>query len=260
MLLQPESLLWTVVLGLAVAFVLTQIAAYVTTVYLHRALTHRAMDLQPWFGGVFKAVLWMVTGIRTRQWVAVHRKHHAFTDQEEDPHSPAQLGWVRVQLGNLFLYRKVAKDEAVVRRYARDLPRTRADALLFDHAVLGLGVGVGLLVLLFGWKVAAIAGVAHFVGYIGMSGAINAVAHTFGKRPYDNSATNLQWLAFLSAGEGLHNNHHAAPTSARFSLHPREYDPAWPSIRLFRSLGLVTVRHDSPKFVGAGAGGEARAA
>lgn len=67
MLLQPESLLWTVVLGLAVAFVLTQIAAYVTTVYLHRALTHRAMDLQPWFGGVFKAVLWMVTGIRTRQ-------------------------------------------------------------------------------------------------------------------------------------------------------------------------------------------------
>jgi stearoyl-CoA desaturase (delta-9 desaturase) len=89
----------------------------------------------------------------------------------------------------------------------------------------------------------------HVVGYLGLSGAVNAVAHTFGRRPYATSATNVQWLAFLTAGEGLHNNHHAAPTSARFSLGRFEFDPAWWAIKAFRKFGWIKVRHERPKFV-----------
>lgn len=242
-------MLSSLLLGLLVGFVITMVAIYATTVYLHRALAHNALTVQPWLGAVFKTILWLTTGMRERQWVAVHRKHHAFTDEPQDPHSPIQLGWVRVQLTNALLYRKVATDEQQVRKYTRDLPPTRADRWIFDRGVLGLAVLILMLSLVFGWKVAVVATVFHVVLYLGLSGAINSVAHTFGKRTYATSATNVQWLALLTAGEGLHNNHHAAPTSARFSLNPHEYDPSWWSLRLFARLGWVRIRHDAPKLV-----------
>ena len=242
-------MLRTILVGLITGFAVTQLAIFATTVYLHRGLSHRAITLRPWLEGVFKTIIWLTTGMRPRQWVAVHRKHHAFTDQSEDPHSPARLGWLRVQLTNAGLYRRVASDEEQVMRYARDLPKTRLDRVLFDHALIGLGVGVVILVLAIGWKAALIAAPFHMLGYLGLSGAINAVAHTFGRRPYATSATNVQWLAFLTAGEGLHNNHHAAPTSARFSLGRFEFDPAWWAIRTFRRFGWIKVRHEMPKFV-----------
>ncbi|HEX7096375.1 MAG TPA: fatty acid desaturase [Acidimicrobiales bacterium] len=236
-------------LGAVAGFCVTQLANFATSVYLHRCLAHRALSMRPWLESVFKVVIWLTTGMRPRQWVAVHRKHHAFTDQNEDPHSPARLGWLRVQLTNPGLYRRVARDDAQVRKFARDLRPTRADRLLFDHAFLGLAIGVTLLVLVLGWQAALVAVPVHLVAYLGLSGAINAIAHTFGRRPFATSATNVQWLAFLTAGEGLHNNHHAAPTSARFSLGRFEFDPAWWAIRLFRKLGWVKVRHERPKFV-----------
>jgi len=197
---------------------------------------------------VFRTVIGLLTGIRPRQLAAVHRKHHAFTDEEADPHSPARLGWVRVQLTNVFLYRKVARDEAQVAKFARDLPPTKLDRYLFDHALLGLGLTTAVLVLVLGWFAGLLAVAFHVVLYLELSGAVNAIAHTFGRRPYQNSATNLQWLAWLTAGEGLHNNHHAAPTSARFSLHPHEIDPGWWLVRAFRRLGWAKIRHDTPVF------------
>jgi stearoyl-CoA desaturase (delta-9 desaturase) len=242
-------MLRALVIGILAGFCVTQLANFATTVYLHRCLAHRALSMRWWLQGSFKVVIWLTTGMRPRQWVAVHRKHHAFTDQHEDPHSPARLGWLRVQLTNPGLYRRVARDESQVQRYARDLPRTRADRIFFDHALLGLALGVVVLVLTLGWEAALVAAPVHMVAYLGLSGAVNAVAHTFGRRPYATSATNVQWLAFLTAGEGLHNNHHAAPTSARFSLGRFEFDPAWWAIRLFRRFGWVAVRHDRPKFV-----------
>lgn len=217
--------------------------------YLHRGLSHSALTVKPWLGGVFKTVLWLTTGLRERQWVAVHRKHHAFTDEPEDPHSPAQLGWVRVQLTNVALYRKVARDDANTKKYARDLPQTRADRILFDHALVGLGILVVLLVLALGWRAAVVAFLFHVVLYLGLSGSVNSVAHTFGKRTYATSGTNVQWLALITAGEGLHNNHHAAPTSARLSLNPHEFDPSWWAIRAMARLGWLQVRHTTPKFV-----------
>jgi stearoyl-CoA desaturase (delta-9 desaturase) len=242
-------MLRALILGLVTGICITQLANFATTVYLHRGLAHRALTMRPWLEGSFKVVIWLTTGMRPRQWVAVHRKHHAFTDQHEDPHSPARLGWLRVQLTNPGLYRRVARDESQVDRYARDLPPSRLDRLFFDRALLGLGLGVVLLVLAIGWQASLVAVPVHLVAYLGLSGAVNAIAHTFGRRPYETSATNVQWLALLTAGEGLHNNHHAAPTSAKFALGRFEIDPAWWAIRVFRRFGWIKVRHDLPKFV-----------
>lgn len=242
-------MLRALLIGIVAGFCVTQLANFATTVYLHRCLAHRALTMRPWLAGMFRVVIWITTGMRPRQWVAVHRKHHAYTDQNEDPHSPARLGWLRVQLTNPGLYRRVARDDSQVVKYARDLPPTRADRILFDRALLGLGIGIALLVITLGWQAGLVAAVVHMFAYLGLSGAVNAIAHTFGRRPFATSATNVQWLAFLTAGEGLHNNHHAAPTSARFSLGRFEFDPAWLAIRLFRRFGWVKVRHDRPKFV-----------
>ena len=231
------------VIAVVAGFVLAQLANLVTTVYLHRALSHRALTVSPALDSVFRVVTWVTTGIRPRQWVAVHRKHHAFTDVPGDPHSPVLLGYVRVQLGNVGLYRKVAKDRSTVERYARDLPPDRWDRVLFDHAFLGLGIGITLLLLVLGWRWGLVAAGVHTVTYLGLSASVNAVGHTFGRRTYDNPARNNQWLAWLTAGEGLHNNHHAAPTSARLAHGRGEIDPGWWLVRFLTARGWARVRH-----------------
>jgi stearoyl-CoA desaturase (delta-9 desaturase) len=233
--------------ALIVGFAVSLVAFTCTSVYLHRCLAHRALTLAPPVVHVFRLLQWVTTGIRPRQWVAVHRKHHAFTDAEGDPHSPKLLGWVAVQLGNVGLYRKVATDPVQVARYARDIPQDRWDRALFDRSWLGLGIGIGLVVVVFGPWVGLLAAGVHTVLYLQLNSAVNAVTHTFGKRPYDNTATNLQWLALVTMGEGLHNNHHAAPTSARLSLSRGEIDPAWPAISMLRRARLLHVRHDGVK-------------
>lgn len=232
-----------VLTGLLVGFAVAQLATFVTTVYLHRALAHRSMTMRPGLAFVFRLVLWISTGVRPRAWVAVHRKHHAFTDVEGDPHSPRLLGWSTVQFGNLGLYRAVATDPVQVARYARDLPPDRWDRALFDRSRLGLAVGIGVLVVAFGPWVGLLAAGVHVVIYLQLLASVNAMTHTFGRRPFANTATNLQWLALLTMGEGLHNNHHAAPTSAKFSLSRRQIDPAWVAISLLRRTRLVTIRH-----------------
>jgi stearoyl-CoA desaturase (delta-9 desaturase) len=229
------------------ALLVTQVAVFATTVYLHRALAHRALRLHPGVALVFRTVLWITTGIAPRAWVAVHRKHHAFSDTPEDPHSPVMLGFWAVQLGNVKLYRATIRDGVTVTKYSRDLPPDRLDRMLFDHAAPGLAVGIGLLVLLLGWETGLLAAGIHTVVYLAISAAVNAVGHTFGKRPYANQATNNQWLAWISGGEGLHNNHHAAPTSARFALSRGQIDPGWWLVRLLVRTDLASVRHDEVK-------------
>jgi stearoyl-CoA desaturase (delta-9 desaturase) len=235
-----------VLVGLA----LSQVAFLVTTVFLHRALSHRALTLRPGARMVFRVLTWVLTGIRPRQWVAVHRLHHAYTDTPRDPHSPIVLGTGRVLLANAALYRRAAQDPATA-RYARDLPPDRWDRLFFDHALVGLGAGIGLLVLLVGWEDALIAAGVHAVVYLLGGGAINAIGHRFGRRPNPNLATNNQWLAWLVAGEGLHNNHHARPTAANLQFASGEIDPGWWCIRLLVLCRQATLRRrpaepDSP--------------
>ncbi len=229
------------------AALVTQASVFATTVYLHRVLAHRALTVRPWVAMVFRVMIWLMTGIAPRAWVAVHRRHHAFSDTPQDPHSPIVLGFWAVQLGNVKLYRQAIRDGVTVTRYSRDLPPDRLDRMLFDHALLGLAIGIGFLMVVLGPLAGLLAAGIHTVTYLSISAAVNAVGHTFGKRPYDNLATNNGWLAWISGGEGLHNNHHAAPTSARFALGRGETDPGWWLIRLLLRTNQAVVRHEELK-------------
>lgn len=243
----------TVLLALLVGFAITTLANLATTIYLHRTLAHRALTLSGPVSQAFRFVIWVSTGIRPRQWVAVHRKHHAFTDVQGDPHSPVLHGWVKVQLLNVAMYRREANNPETVARYARDIPVTRMDRVAYDHALVGLALGVAGAVAVFGWRVGLLAAFVHVNLYLGGSAAVNAIGHHFGRRPYENNAGNLQWLAFITAGEGLHNNHHAAPTSARLSHRWYEIDPAWYVIKVLLWTKQATVRLSELKLVNPGA-------
>ena len=233
-----HTLLVAFLAGLAV----TLLANLCSTIYLHRCLSHRALTVKGPVHQVFRFLVWITTGIRPRQWVAVHRKHHAFTDVEGDPHSPVLLGWWNVQMRNVALYRAEARTPETVDRYAKDIPEDKLDRVLYNHGILGLAVGLTILCLVFGPVVGLLAAFVHLNLLLGSNAAVNAIGHHFGRKPYDNGAGNLQWLAFLTAGEGLHNNHHAAPTSARLSHRWYEVDPGWWVIKTLSVVGLAKVR------------------
>jgi stearoyl-CoA desaturase (delta-9 desaturase) len=247
-----RMLLFTLLATLAVS----QTAMLCTTAYLHRSLSHRAVTFRQPVRFSLRFLTWITTGIRPRQWAAVHRKHHAFTDEPEDPHSPAQLGWLRVQLTNVALYRREARNPDTLNRYAKDIHEDAWDRVLFNRAWLGLGSGITILILVLGPVWGLIAAFLHMNIYLGGNAAVNAMGHRFGRRPYNNSGTNQHWLAILTAGEGNHNNHHAAPTSARLALHRGEIDPGWYFIRVCRTFGLAKVRLNRTVF----AAGQRRAA
>ncbi len=141
-----------------------------------------------------------------------------------------------------------AADPVNLRKYACDIPTDRFDRYAFDFSLLGLSIGIAILVVTmwalgFPLWVGLLAAGVHAVTYVMLSGAINGVGHTYGKQPYANSATNMQSLALVTGGEGLHNNHHAAPTSARFSLGSGELDPGWWLVRMLVFMRLAHVRH-----------------
>jgi len=231
----------SVVLSVVVAIILIQVAVFGTTIYLHRTATHRALTLHPAIAWLFRFSLWLTTGLSTKEWVAVHRKHHAFTDQEGDPHSPRLMGFWSVQLGNVFLYLKEAKNAQVLERYAKDITPDWSERTLFRHGLLGLTIGTTALCLLIGTGPALLAAGIHATMYVFvLSSSINGLCHHVGYRNFDNTATNLRFLALLTGGEGLHNNHHGFPRSPKFSFRASELDPAWPVIRLLIALKLAT--------------------
>jgi stearoyl-CoA desaturase (delta-9 desaturase) len=241
------SALAAVLVGLAVC----QVAILLTTVFLHRTLSHRAITMSRGLRFACRFLTWITTGIQPREWVGVHRRHHAFTDVRGDPHSPVLEGFATVQVGNVVLYRRAARDGVTVQRYARDLPPDGWDRVLFDRGVTGLALGIGILFLIFwgDWRLVLIAAATHVVTYLLLNSAVNAVGHRFGRRPFEGFASNAQWLAWLTAGEGLHSNHHAAPTSARLAFRRGEIDPGWWFIAVAKRLRWLSVRHDRPKVV-----------
>jgi stearoyl-CoA desaturase (delta-9 desaturase) len=244
--------LGSLILTLVVAAVVIQIAVFSTTIYLHRAATHRAIILHPAAAWMFRFALWLTTGLVAREWVAVHRKHHAFTDEEGDPHSPKLEGFWPVQLGNVFYYIRESRDPEVVSRYARDMKDDAWDRLLFNHGFIGLAVGTAALcgILGLGWGLLA-AGIHAFMYIFVLSSSINGLCHHIGYRNFENTATNQRLLALVTGGEGLHNNHHGFPRSPKFSFRPSEIDPAWPVIKLLALLRLArpykTIDETSPQ-------------
>jgi stearoyl-CoA desaturase (Delta-9 desaturase) len=231
----------SLVVTLVVSAIIIQVAVFSTTIYLHRTATHKALVMHPGLEWTFKFLLWLTTGLLTKEWVAVHRKHHAFTDEEGDPHSPALEGFWKVQLGNVFYYMREVKRSDVVERYARDLKEGWWDRHVFRHGGVGLVIGTAMLcsVLGLGWGLLAAA--IHAVMYVFvLSSSINGLCHHVGYRNFDNTATNIRFIALLTGGEGLHNNHHGYPRSPKFSFRASEIDPAWPVIKLIIALGLAT--------------------
>ena len=227
-------------IALLASTVVTQIAVFATTIYLHRAATHRSLVLHPSIAWVFRLSIWMSTGIVPREWVAVHRKHHKYTDKEGDPHSPLLEGFWKVQLGNVFYYLRELKDPTLVPTYARDLRPDVWDKVLFNHGSLGLAVGITLLCasLGLGWGLFA-AGLHALMYVFVLSASINGLCHFAGYKNFANTATNLKVVAWLTGGEGLHNNHHGFPRSPKFSFNRGEIDPAWPLIRLMIAMRLA---------------------
>ena len=233
-------MLFSFVLSLVVAAILIQTATFSTTIFLHRAATHRALWLHPVVAWGFRFALWVTTGLSTKEWVAVHRKHHAFTDQEGDPHSPLLMGFWSVQLGNVFHYVKEAKNQEVIERYARDIKEDAWDRVLFKRGVLGPISGTVALCAIMGVGWALLAAGIHAVMYVFvLSSSINGLCHAVGYKNFDNTATNIRLLALITGGEGLHNNHHGFPRSPKFSFRASEFDPAWPVIKLLTFLKLA---------------------
>ena len=221
-------------------FVVLQLSALCTTVYLHRSITHGGLQLHPAVAFLMHLELLLFTGIQPRKWAAVHRKHHHFSDEDGDPHSPVLRGLWTILVGNYFFYRREANNPATVARYT---PGYRLD--LLDRLPLveyGVFLGWGIFAAILGWKWGTVAWLTHIVLYVTVNAMINGLGHAVGYRNYSNGATNLRWLAWISAGEGLHNNHHEYPSAARFSMRKREFDPAWPVIRLLERCGLAKVR------------------
>lgn len=233
-------MLFSLVIALIASTLVTQVAVFSTTIFLHRTATHRALTMHPALEFAFKFALWLTTGLATKEWVAVHRKHHAFTDQEGDPHSPKLEGFWAVQLGNVYYYMREVKNPGTLERYARDIEEGWWDTHVFKRGLVGLAIGTVLLcaVLGVGWGLLA-AGI-HAVMYVFvLSSSINGLCHHVGYRNFDNTATNIQTIALLTGGEGLHNNHHGYPRSPKFSFRASEFDPAWPVIRLLIAAGLA---------------------
>jgi stearoyl-CoA desaturase (Delta-9 desaturase) len=223
-----------------ITFAILQTSVFITTIYLHRALCHRGLELNPVVANLMHLELSLFTGIQPRQWVAVHRKHHHFSDKEGDPHSPYLLGMWYVLFRNYFLYKHEIRNAATIRKYTPDYIPDWVDRIPgIRYAILG---GFAIFMLMFGWAWGLAAGVFHVVAYILLNASINSLAHMIGYRNWDNLATNIQSLALLTGGEGLHNNHHEYPSSAKFSMKQMEIDPAWYAIRVLEALGLARVR------------------
>ena len=225
-----------------VVIALTQTAIVATSVYLHRTLAHRALAVHPVADVLFRTVLWLTTGLHRQEWVAVHRKHHAFTDREGDPHSPRLLGVWRVQLLNAYYYQREARNPDTIQKFAPDLAEDRLDRALFSRGVVGPSLGTALLCLLLGVGPGLIAALAHAVLYVVvLAPLINSVGHWRGAQNFRNTAYNSAVLAWVTGGESLHNNHHAHPRAPKFSARRVEFDPSWLVIRALAAVRLVVV-------------------
>jgi len=231
--------LWAILL---VSVVAAQVATFATSIYLHRTLAHRSLVLHPIADFCFRAALWLTTGQSRRQWVAVHRKHHAFTDRDGDPHSPRLLGFWKVQLWNVYYYVREAHNAETVRKFAPDIESDAWERWVFSWGWTGLGLGIAIMALALGWWQGIVAMVGHAILYMFvLAPLINGLGHWKGAQNFGNTAYNSRILAWFTGGESLHNNHHAFPRAPRFSVRRSEFDPSWPLIRVLAALRLAVI-------------------
>ncbi len=237
--------------GVVVAtLVLTHITIAAITIFLHRAQAHRALELHPIVSHFFRFWLWLTTGMVTREWVAVHRKHHAKCETTDDPHSPQVFGIRKLLLEGSELYRAAAADPAVLERYAHGTPDDWLERRVYTaHSVVGVGLMLLLDLVLFGVLGLTVWAVQMLWAPILAAGVINGIGHFWGYRNFEtpDAARNIIPWGILIGGEELHNNHHAFSSSARLANKWWEFDVGWCYIRLLALVGLARVKKLAPK-------------
>lgn len=232
-----------------VALTFTHFTIASVTIYLHRHQAHRALDLHPAIAFVFRLWLWLTTGMTTKTWTAIHRKHHAFVDRPEDPHSPQTLGLSKVLREGAELYRSAGKDRAMLENYGHGTPHDWLERHVFGpHDRVGVATMLIANIFLFGPLGLTIWAVQMAWIPIFAAGIINGLGHWSGYRNFEtaDASTNITPWGIIIGGEELHNNHHAFASSARFSSKPWELDIGWFYIRIMASLGLAKVKKIAP--------------
>lgn len=230
--------------------IMVQITMMAVTVYLHRDQAHRALNLHPVLRHFFRFWIWCTSGMLTKEWIAVHRKHHAFCETPGDPHSPQIFGLKKVLLEGAELYRVEKDNPETLEKYGRGAPDDWVERNVYMRWPWGgivLTFAVDLL--LFGVPGITIFAIQMISMPLFAAGVINGLGHHSGYRNFecDDAATNLVPFGILVGGEELHNNHHAFPTSAKFSVRPWEFDIGWMYISIFRALGLAKVKKVAPR-------------
>jgi len=235
---------------LLVAAVTIHVTVIGVTLYYHRDQAHRALDLHPVLRQFFRCWVWATTAMVVHQWVAVHRKHHAFVEQEGDPHSPQLLGLKRMLLDGAQVYREATWDDDSIAAYRHGTPDDWLERHVYGrHNHLGVVTLLIVEAILFGLPGVAIWALQMLNMPVLASALINGVGHHSGYRNFDvpDASTNVTPIAFLAGGEELHNNHHAFPSSAKFSVRRFEFDIGWGYIRFLSALGLAKVRRTYPR-------------
>ncbi len=233
----------------AFTLVVTHITIAAVTIYLHRHQAHRALDLGPIPSHFFRFWLWLTTGMVTREWVSIHRKHHAKCETAEDPHSPVTRGINTVMWQGAELYRSEAKNAETVARFSHGTPDDWMERHVYSRFTWQ---GVGLMMVI---DLALFGGLGLTIWAIQMvwipfwaAGVINGIGHYWGYRNFEaaDASTNVSPWGVLIGGEELHNNHHTYPTSAKFSVKPYEFDIGWYYIRAMEMVGWAKVRKLPP--------------
>ncbi|HEY8609195.1 MAG TPA: fatty acid desaturase [Noviherbaspirillum sp.] len=238
----------------AYALIVTHITIASVTIYLHRCQAHRALDLHAIPSHFFRFWLWLTTGMVTKEWAAIHRKHHAKCETEEDPHSPVTRGIKKVLLEGAELYRAESKNLETMEKYGHGTPDDWVERNIYTkYSWQGVGLMLIIDVLLFGAVGLSVWAVQMLWIPITAAGIINGIGHFWGYRNYDcaDAATNIFPIGILIGGEELHNNHHTFGTSAKLSSKWYEFDIGWLYIRILETVGLAKVKKvaPAPKFV-----------
>lgn len=238
---------WKVIL---ITLVLTHITIAAVTIYLHRSQAHRGLDLHPVVSHFFRFWLWMTTGMITREWVAIHRKHHAKCEKEGDPHSPMIYGISRVLWRGAELYRDEAANEETIKRYSHGTPNDWIEKHVYSaHSTWGVVITLFIDVILFGAMGLCVWAVQMAWIPFWAAGVVNGLGHYVGYRNFasPDTSTNLVPIGIIIGGEELHNNHHAYGTSAKFSSKWYEFDLGWMYISILKFFGLAEVKKVLPK-------------
>ncbi len=230
--------------------IMTQLTIASVTIYLHRNQTHRALTLHPIISHIFRGWLWLSTGMVTGDWVAIHRKHHAYSDNEGDPHSPVVFGIKKVFWQGAELYRAARKDREMVAKYSHGTPTDWIERNVYSrHSTKGIILMLLIDLFLFGIPGLTVWAIQMMWIPLWAAGVVNGIGHYWGYRNFEcpDAATNVFPWGFWIGGEELHNNHHTYASSAKFSIKWWEFDIGWMYIRILSFFGLAKVKKLPPK-------------